>query len=167
MNPATARKNGLLLLAGVLGLAFFSQGSWAQIEPTAGSWRTWVLSSGSQLRLPPPGGRDSREEIEILLNLVAQRDANALNLIKFCDAGSPSYRWNQIAAAEISKFNLNTPRGERVLALVHVAIYDAMVAAWDSKYTYNRPRPSDLNKELSTVIPNPDSPSYPSEHAVA
>src|SRR5260370_19062267 len=42
-----------------------------------------------------------------------------------------------------------------------------MVAAWDSKYAYNRPRPSRLDKDLTTVIPNPHSPSYPSEHAVA
>src|SRR5260370_4414584 len=42
-----------------------------------------------------------------------------------------------------------------------------MVAGWDSKYAYNRPGQSDLVKSLSTAIPNPDSPSYPSEHAVA
>jgi membrane-associated phospholipid phosphatase len=168
MQSATARKNGLLVLGVVLGLVSFSPGLSAQIAPTAGNWQTWVLSSGSQLRLqPPPGQRDSKEEIEILSNLAAQRDPGVLDLIKFWEAGSPSYRWNQIAGAEISKFNLNSPRSERVLALVHVAIYDAMVAAWDSKYFYNRPRPSDLDKKLSTVIPNPDSPSYPSEHAVA
>src|SRR5258708_35028864 len=68
---------------------------------------------------------------------------------------------------EIKKFNVGTVRGERALALVHVAIYDAMVAAWDSKYAYNRPRPSRLDKDFTTVIPNPHSPSYPSEHAVA
>ena len=26
----------------------------AQIEPKAGKWKTWVLTSGDQLRLPPP-----------------------------------------------------------------------------------------------------------------
>src|SRR5208337_963765 len=26
----------------------------AQIEPNAGKWKTWVLTSGDQLRLPPP-----------------------------------------------------------------------------------------------------------------
>jgi membrane-associated phospholipid phosphatase len=168
MQSAAAWKNGLVVLAVVVGLVSFSPVLSAQIEPTAGNWQTWVLSSGSQLRLqPPPGQRDSKEEIEILLNLAAQRDPGGFDLIRFWDAGSPSYRWNQIASTEISKFNINTPRGERVLALVHVAIYDAMVAAWDSKYFYSRPRPSDLDKKLSTVIPNPDSPSYPSEHAVA
>ena len=29
----------------------------AQVEPTARPWRTWVLSSGSELRRPPPPDR--------------------------------------------------------------------------------------------------------------
>ena len=53
------------------------------------------------------------------------------------------------------------------MSSLNVAIYDAMVAAWDSKYLYRRPRPSDLSRSLTTAIPNPRSPSYPSEHAVA
>jgi len=50
---------------------------------------------------------------------------------------------------------------------MHIAIYDAMVAAWDSKYAYNRSRPSVANAALTTVLPNPLSPAYPAEHAVA
>jgi hypothetical protein len=50
---------------------------------------------------------------------------------------------------------------------MHIAIYDAMVAAWDSKYTYKRPRPNEVKADLSTVMANPLSPSYPAEHAVA
>jgi hypothetical protein len=42
--------------------------------------------------------------------------------------------------------------------------YDATVAAWNAKYTYNRPRPSELDPSLTTMVPNPRSPSYPSEH---
>src|SRR5260370_11689484 len=68
---------------------------------------------------------------------------------------------------EVKKVSVGRVRGERALALVHVAIYDAMVAAWDSKYAYNRPRPSRLDQDFTTVIANPHSPSYPSEHAVA
>lgn len=54
----------------------------------------------------------------------------------------------------------------RAFALVSAAIYDATIAAWDSKYFYNRSRPSQVDQSLTTVIPNPQSPSYPSEHAV-
>jgi len=50
---------------------------------------------------------------------------------------------------------------------MHAAIYDAMIAAWDSKYTYNRKRPSEVDAGFVTAVPNPQSPSYPEEHAVA
>ena len=26
----------------------------AQVEPNAGNWQTWILSSGNQMRLPAP-----------------------------------------------------------------------------------------------------------------
>jgi membrane-associated phospholipid phosphatase len=42
-----------------------------------------------------------------------------------------------------------------------------MVAAWDSKYAYNRPRPSAAKPDLNPAIANPPYPSYPSAHAVA
>jgi membrane-associated phospholipid phosphatase len=140
----------------------------AQIEPNAGKWKTWVLSSGSQLRVAaPPARKATKAEIKELEVMESQRDAVALDLINFWDAGPPSYRWNEIAISEIAKGNLNNPRGTRAMSLLNVAIYDAIVAAWDSKYAYNRPRPSDFNPAITTVIPNPQSPSYPSEHAVA
>jgi membrane-associated phospholipid phosphatase len=46
-------------------------------------------------------------------------------------------------------------------------MYDATVAAWESKYFYNRARPSELDHNLPTAVDVPDSPSYPSEHAAA
>src|SRR5260370_21157660 len=122
---------GMLLTLGV-GLTLLAVSASAQIERTAGQWKRWVLTSGSQLRLPaPPGSHESKEEIEVLEKLAEQRDAAALDLIKFWDAGAPSYQWNQMTINAIKKFNVGTVLGERALALVHVAIYDAMVAAWD------------------------------------
>ena len=49
----------------------------------------------------------------------------------------------------------------RGLALLNVAIYDATVAAWDTKYAYNRPRPAELDPSLATAIPTPASPPTP------
>ena len=46
-------------------------------------------------------------------------------------------------------------------------MYDATVAAWESKYRYNRPRPSRVDADVPTALPVPNSPSYPSEHAAA
>src|SRR5262249_4846412 len=142
----------------------------SQIEPRAGAWRTWVLEDGSQFRnqIPgPPSRAIGHEEIGVLQQLARQRDVAALDLINFWDAGGPAYRWNEIATDQLIRNNVNTPRGARVMALVNVAIYDAMIAAWDLKYLHRRQRPSELDPGFSTVLANPQSPSYPSEHAVA
>jgi len=135
------------------------------IEPGASSWKTWLLNSGSDLRLSAPP--DSASEVGEVRAMAAQRDA-ARDRITFWDAGAAPYRWNEIAI-ELShvKNNLGGSTGGRGLALLNVAIYDAIVAAWDSKYAYNRPRPSEVDSSLTTAIPTAMSPSYPCEHAVA
>jgi membrane-associated phospholipid phosphatase len=141
-----------------------------QIEPQAGRWKTWVLSSGSQLRLPsPPDGLAQEVEVRNLIARANRRDAAASSAISFWDSGPPGYRWNEIALNQITKYNLggNGPRFARLLSLMNVAIYDATIAAWDSKYVYNRPRPSEVNSQVAPTIPVPNSPSYPSEHAAA
>jgi len=136
------------------------------IEPKAGTWKTWVISSGSALQRPaPPDHGASLLEIKRLKDLASQRDGAALNQIEFWNTGGPLYRWNEIAINEALKHNLNANLAFRALALVHVAAYDGIVSAWDSKYTYNRLRPSQLDSSLQTVLLNPDSPSYPSEYA--
>jgi membrane-associated phospholipid phosphatase len=139
-----------------------------QIEPNAGKWKTWLLEDVNQVRPPgPPSRAVSEQEVGVLKQLSFQRDAAALDLINFWDAGSPSFRWNEFAVDQVIRNNLIGPAASRVMASLNVAIYDAMVAAWDAKYLHRRPRPSDLNRSLTTAIPNPRSPSYPSEHAVA
>src|SRR5262245_11956882 len=141
-----------------------------QIEPQAGSWKTWALSSGAQFRLtPPPRGLAQEIEIKSLIGRAGRRDASALAAISFWDAGPPGYRWNEIALNQVFKNNLaaNGPRIARIMALLNVAIYDATIAAWDSKYVYHRPRPSEVNSQVAPTLPVPSSPSYPSEHAAA
>ena len=51
-----------------------------QIEPNAGSWKTWVISSGHDFRAPPPPN-DAATEIAELKALAGQRDAKAEDLI--------------------------------------------------------------------------------------
>jgi membrane-associated phospholipid phosphatase len=136
------------------------------IEPGAGAGHTWLLSSGSQLRsAPPPNQRATLAEIQQLKALEAQRDAAARDSIAFWTTGGPIYRWNELAIQQALKNGMNSNMAGRVLALIHVAISDATIATWDTKYAYNRPRPSQVDPTLTTVLPNPASPSYPSEHA--
>ncbi len=139
-----------------------------QIEPNAGKWKTWLLDDVRDVRPPGPPARSiSEQEIGVLKQLASRRTAAALDQINFWDAGSPSLRWNEFAVDQAIRNNLVGPPAARIMSSLHVAIYDAMIAAWDAKYIYRRLRPSDFNRSLTTVIQNPRSPSYPSEHAVA
>jgi membrane-associated phospholipid phosphatase len=155
----------MLLLAGMLPAQAEQAGP---AGPQAGTWKTWVIDSGPQFRVPPPPDRAASEkELGELAQIAAARDRAALDRVAYWDTGAPSYRWSEIAVAEHLRNGSNWLVAARNLALMHIAIYDAMVAAWDSKYTYKRPRPNEVRDGLTTVVANPLSPSYPAEHAVA
>ena len=138
------------------------------VDPLAGSWHTWVLTSGSQFRPEaPPDAATTQAELDQVRGMAQQRDGAALDRIEFWDTGAPSYRWNELTVSESLKHNLNTNYATRALALVNVAVSDAMVATWDAKYVYARPRPSELDPSIGSALTTPASPSYPSEHAAA
>jgi hypothetical protein len=154
-----------LLLAGVLPA---HAAETATPDRDAGNWKTWVIASGKQFRVPPPPDQAATEKEAAEVDKTAgTRDKAALDKIAYWDTGAPPYRWSEIAVAEYLKNGANWLVAARGLSLMHVAIYDATVAAWESKYAYNRPRPSAVRADLQTAISNPPSPSYPAEHAVA
>jgi membrane-associated phospholipid phosphatase len=139
----------------------------AQVEPGAANWKTWVIPSANALRLPPPpDAQATASEIYSVKAAILQRKAGDTGNIPYWDAGPPSYRWIQIAQQLVNNANLAPTLATRAMALVSAAMYDATVAAWDSKYAYNRPHPADLTSEIVPVVNTPNSPSYPNEHAV-
>lgn len=139
-----------------------------QIEPGAGEWQTWVLASGDALRPPaPPDATATAAELEELKALGAQLDSEQLAQIAYWDAGSPSYRWIELALTQYKNKPMPPLRVARGISLMNVAVYDAMVAAWDAKYTYQRLRPNVVDATVAARVSVPTSPSYPSEHAVA
>ena len=138
----------------------------AQIEPQAGQWRTWVIPSGENYRVPPPPGpAQTQEEIRFLRQRLRNLTAVERAQITYWDAGAPAYRWMDLINQRALAGAPLTTYAHRVYTYVAQAMYDATVAAWESKYHYNRRRPSEVFHLLPTVVAMPDSPSYPSEHA--
>jgi membrane-associated phospholipid phosphatase len=133
------------------------------IEPTAGTWKPWVLTAANQIVIPPPpdGDREQAEMKEILL-IQKAIDSTALQNLHYWNAGPPAYRW-QAAADDLID---TTQYFLRVYALLNVAIYDATLAAWNAKYQYNRQRPSPTQDGIKHLITPPQTPSYPCEHSV-
>jgi membrane-associated phospholipid phosphatase len=136
------------------------------IEPNAGSWKPWVISSGKDYRVPPPPGpAETRHELKDLAELISHNDAAIQQQIAFWDAGAPSYRWMDLINQRAVAGRPLTPFAHRVYTYVALAMNDATIATWESKYYYNRDRPSDMDHNLPTGAAVPNSPSYPSEHA--
>ena len=157
------------LLAGVT-ITASAQTVSGPIEPRAGTWKTWVLKSGSELRLrPPPDAQATASEMQELRALAGRRDAAALERIYYWDFSSPAYRWNEMLTdtAAPQNFGAGGGLGIRAFAMLNVAIHDALIAAWDSKYAHNRRRPGEADRKFASALPPPQSPSYPCEYSVA
>ena len=138
------------------------------VDRGAGTWRPWVLASGQELRLPaPPDASATAAEMDQLRALVTQRSPAMQERIRYWDFWSPSHLWNE-TLIDISSAN-PIPGGAamRMFAMLNVAMNDAMIAAWDTKYTYSRPRPAEFDTRFRSVVATPRSPSYPCEHSVA
>jgi membrane-associated phospholipid phosphatase len=161
------------------------------IEPMMGTWKTWVLSSGSELRLPPPPAWNSAQRAAELAEVKNyRRDAHpgmeiffwpenpvgrpapgsvpiSSNQIVFYYAPLLHLKWWPELSQKLFEYrlDLNPPRAARAYALVSIAGYDATVAAWDSKFFYWTARPNQFDPTITTVIPTYPIPDYPSGHA--
>src|SRR4051812_16984020 len=136
------------------------------VEPTAGTWKTWAISSGKDFRVPPPPNYyKTRQELVEVREALANQTPNVLGSISSWDAGAPSYRWMQLITNRVVSGKPVTAYSHRLYTYVSMAMYDATIAAWESKYAYNRPRPSEIDARLKTRLATPQSPSYPSEYA--
>src|SRR6266571_4591047 len=133
------------------------------VEPLAGSWKPWLMASGSQLRLGPPLAFGS-PEYEAQLAKVKRINASV----------SPTERadavfwgtmaggiWLREADSLIARDGLSTPTAARILALVAAAEMDAVVAFSDTKYTYWTMRPFMADTSIQP-IGSDNSPGYPS-----
>ena len=97
--PKQPQPRGWAVLGGAVALVIIVSGTGAlaqsdQIEPNAGTWKTWVITSGADLRVPPPPDTTATAtELAQVRELIAQNGPEAADTITFWDAGAPSYRW--------------------------------------------------------------------------
>jgi hypothetical protein len=158
-NNQYMKKNLLIFFA----IIFMNAQLQAQQEPTAGNWKTWFIPSGEAYRLAPP--LSYKEEISQVLYRQQHLNAAGWQQIIYWNAGAPGYRWQEM----ISKLWQTDTSYHGALAnlLVGTATYDATIAAWNTKYAYNRPRPFVADKRIKAYTIKPESPSYPCEYSVA
>jgi membrane-associated phospholipid phosphatase len=146
-------------------------------ESNAGRWRTFVLANGAEFRPAAPpaeGSPEARGELDEIVRLQSQRTGVTDSLVQTWNV-LPTKRWHEKTLDLLGFYwpllpdvRYATPvRSARILSLVNVAMYDAMVAAWDAKYAYNRRAPAVVDRRVRPLVGIGDVPSYPSEHAAA
>ena len=74
--------------------------------------------------------------------------------------GPPPSTSSAQMAAELAE-----ARAARALALLNMAMHDAAVGCWDTKFAYFNPRPSQLDPRIRTLVGLPNFPSYESGHS--
>ncbi|HEX2118839.1 MAG TPA: phosphatase PAP2 family protein [Acidimicrobiales bacterium] len=133
-------------------------------EPTAGTWQTWVLSSAGEIQVPAPPPRDSdqaKADLDAVKEAADRRTAGTRVVVDKWSGPLPTKPWTEVMFRAIEKSSKNPPLSSRNGALIHVAMYDAVLASYHWKYQYNVEAPEGVD----TLVPASPDPSYPSEHA--
>jgi membrane-associated phospholipid phosphatase len=148
---------------------------WGGADPLLPAWglvKPWLWSSGSELRAAPPPSFDSetfRAALAEVRQIADTRTPTQLEIARFWADGAGTYtppgHWNELAADLIRSSSLGDLHAARTMALVNLAMMDAVIGCWDTKYSYWVVRPYQADPEISTPIGQPPHPSYPSGHA--
>lgn len=145
--------------------------------PANPSWRSMpimLIDRPDQFRLPPPpayGSPAFQEALAEVRQIADTRTEEQIRIAKFWNDGIGTYtppgHWNAIAADLILKQNMSIAQAARTFAYMNMAMYDAGIAGWDSKYAYWLIRPWNADTNIKTVSKrHPNHPSYPSGHSV-
>src|SRR5262249_17816320 len=114
---------------------------WGQVTP-------FGLEVGSQFRLPPPpalqSGKYAKDYNEGKLFGAFDspfRPQDRTDVAVFYAAASPVQTWNPAARQVSAAQGRTLSENARIFALLAMALGDASIAAWDTKYHYNFWRP--------------------------
>ena len=137
----------------------------APSEPSAGSWRTWVVAPERLAVEPPPTPRSerARRDLAAVRSAAERRTPEQRRAVRYWGQDPAVGPWIErmldLQAGRLAQ--KDPPAAARAYALVSVAMYDAVVTTWRAKYEYRRAAPEDVD----AAVPAGPEPSYPSEHA--
>lgn len=152
--------------------AWHSSERWAPLRTYWGRVRPFLVRQVSEFGAPPPPALESAQFREALATVKSARSgASGYNdriAKKWADGpgtATPAGHWNQIAAELITRNKLDELESAQVLALLNMALTDASILCWRSKFEYWLLRPPQADPEIVPSFALPNFPSYPSGHA--
>ncbi|MXV50193.1 phosphatase PAP2 family protein [Pedobacter sp. HMF7647] len=120
---------------------------------------------------PPPSvnSEEFRKETEEVLkyskNVTREHNAQVAFWADGVATYTPAGHWNAIAADEFVKEKYSEVRWARNFALLNMALMDAGIVCWDTKYFYFNARPSQIDPKIKTLTGVPNFPAYTSGHS--
>lgn len=142
--------------------------------PAFGQVRAWMMTPTdivNERPAPPPSTSSAqmRQELaevkSVTDNLTREQIAIVYKWADGVSTPTPPGHWNALAADQVAGAHFSEVRAARAFALLNMALHDAAVGCWDTKFTYFNPRPSQLDPSIKTVIGLPNFPSYTSGHS--
>lgn len=142
--------------------------------PNFGKVKAWNLTAQDIIDvrpMPPPrtSSAEMQHEVDEVKWFADNMTRERLAIVhKWADGVStytPPGHWNDIATEYIHDARFSEVRAARAYALLNMAMHDAMVSCWETKFHYFNPRPSQLNPQIKTATGIPNFPAFTSGHS--
>jgi membrane-associated phospholipid phosphatase len=150
-------------------------GSWYSTNQNFPSWgkvKPWLARSGKDLRAPQPPKVDSPEFRAALAEIRTFSDsltAEQMDIALYWNLGvgaiSVPGMWDRFGLDMAEGRSFSEPRTARMLAYANMAMMDAGIASWETKYHYLVPRPWHVDPKIQMPLGLPAHPSYTSGHS--
>jgi membrane-associated phospholipid phosphatase len=143
-----------------------------QTLPGFGKVKPWTMRSSDQFRAPAPPAVNSPEFAAALAEIRAYSDrlsGEQLAIAQYWNLGvggvSVPGMWDMVALDLARSAGYSEARTARTLALLNMAMMDACIASWETKFHYLVPRPSMRDQAIREPMGLPAHPSYTSGHS--
>ncbi|HMO62003.1 MAG TPA: phosphatase PAP2 family protein [Ferruginibacter sp.] len=142
--------------------------------PLFGKVRPFLFDSVTVIALrpaapPSTNSEQMKKETEEVYQMIKKPTREKTAIVHFWADGIGTYtppgHWNAIAAEDFISKNFSEVRWARNMALLNMALMDAAIVCWDTKYYYFNPRPTQLNPVIKTLTGIPNFPAYTSGHS--
>ncbi|MBL7810703.1 MAG: phosphatase PAP2 family protein [Bacteroidetes bacterium] len=142
--------------------------------PLFGNVKGFLMDSGEVVSgrpAPPPstGSEQFKKETEEVKWYSEHSTRERMRIVHFWADGTGTYtppgHWNAIACEDFVNQRYSEVRWARNLALLNMAMFQAAICCWDTKFFYFNPRPSQVDPTIKTLTGLPNFPSYTSGHS--
>ncbi len=148
------------------------------VEPSAGTWsmnyfkgiRNGMLidknGRGIKLDIKDPRSVDFHNELKEVQYVNQNVTEKQKDIAKYWAGDVPVATIGPTFIQLVKTYNINPVKSSRMLDGLSKGLNDAFVITWYLKYYWDVARPNQLDRNLVTIVPTPQFPSYPSGHSV-